>query len=149
MALENQQDGAQSGLRPGWLFIIIVGILLGHYVFLGVSLKLCYNVLEREAEILLDKIERSSTDQVLTKEDTVRGERVCGDIADQFRNARNKALEVILALLVPSGLVLNASAGRSSQVKPKQQAVVPPRQTPVMPEPPIMPPPGKLPPPYK
>ena len=35
-------------------------------------------------------------------------EGLCVDIDDQFRNARNKAIEIILALLVPTSTVISS-----------------------------------------
>lgn len=103
-----------GGLSPAWLFVTIVAILIGHYIFLGVSLRLCTSVLEREVQIILDKREALPTNinlpTPITPEELAQSRRVCEDLGDQFRNARNKSIEIILALLVPSGVVLGGVA---------------------------------------
>ena len=126
----------REGLNPGWLFLTIIAVLLGHYVFLGVSLRLCTNILARESEILLDKIERLPADTPFRLEEEFLQEsrQKCGSLADQFRNARNKALEILLALLVPAGAAVSAT--EVLKTKPREK-----KPPPVMtPEPPPTPP---------
>lgn len=127
-----------SGLRPSWLFMAIVAILLGHYVYLGVQLRLCFGVVEREANILLDKLSETDEDVALLEEQFQQSGRVCQDLGDQFRNARNKAVEIILALLVPSGLIME---GQSKQPAKKEEERQPPPETPPG-GPPVTPAPG-------
>jgi len=98
----NEKTG---GLKPGWLFITIVAILLGHYIYLGIALSACYDILTKESEIKLEQARKAGLDPGIDRSDLPQSGRICNDIDQQFRNARNKALEIILALLVPSGVV--------------------------------------------
>ena len=91
----------REGLNPGWLFLTIIVVLLGPYVFLGVSLRVCTQVLSRETQILLDKIERLPADTPYRFSENLLNEskKTCSSLSDQFRNARNKALEILLGLV--------------------------------------------------
>ena len=106
--------------NPNWLFFTIVGILLFHYVFLGVSLSICiwgirlnFLRLLEVAPVTLERLHEDRASQEL--------EGLCKDIDDQFRNARNKAIEIILALLVPTSTVIG-----SYMMKKKRDDVQPP-----------------------
>lgn len=88
-------------LSPMVLWWTIIGILVGHYIFLGTQLGLCTWVAKEEAENLL-KIQEK-TGKPLDSSDFTVANPPCKDLADDFRNARNKAIEITLALLVPAG----------------------------------------------
>ena len=115
----NEKTG---GLKPGWLFITIVAILLGHYIYLGIALSACYNILTEESEIKLEQARKAGLDPGIDRSDLPQSGRICNDIDQQFRNARNKALEIILALLVPSGVV-----GAAYAVQPRKPPPPPPK----------------------
>ena len=115
----NEKTG---GLKPGWLFITIVAILLGHYIYLGIALSACYNILTKESEIKLEQARKAGLDPGVDRSDLPQSGRICDDIDQQFRNARNKALEIILALLVPSGVV-----GAAYAVQPRKPPPPPPK----------------------
>ena len=115
----NEKTG---GLKPGWLFITIVAILLGHYIYLGIALSACYNILTKESEIKLEQARKAGLDPGIDRGDLPQSGRICDDIDQQFRNARNKALEIILALLVPSGVV-----GAAYAVQPRKPPPPPPK----------------------
>jgi len=115
----NEKTG---GLKPGWLFITIVAILLGHYIYLGIALSACYNILTKESEIKLEQARKAGLDPGIEISDLPQSGRICDDIDQQFRNARNKALEIILALLVPSGVV-----GAAYAVQPRKPPPPPPK----------------------
>jgi hypothetical protein len=115
----NEKTG---GLKPGWLFITIVAILLGHYIYLGIALSACYNILTKESEIKLEQARKAGLDPGIKRSDLPQSGRICDDIDQQFRNARNKALEIILALLVPSGVV-----GAAYAVQPRKPPPPPPK----------------------
>jgi len=115
----NEKTG---GLKPGWLFITIVAILLGHYIYLGVALSACYDILTKESEIKLEQARKAGLDPGVDRSDLPQSGRICNDIDQQFRNARNKALEIILALLVPSGVV-----GAAYVAQPRKPPPPPPK----------------------
>ena len=115
----NEKTG---GLKPGWLFITIVAILLGHYIYLGIALSACYNILTKESEIKLEQARKAGLDPGVDRSDLPQSGRICNDIDQQFRNARNKALEIILALLVPSGVV-----GAAYVAQPRKPPPPPPK----------------------
>jgi len=115
----NEKTG---GLKPGWLFITIVAILLGHYIYLGIALSACYNILTKESEIKLEQARKAGLDPGIEISDLPQSGRICDDIDQQFRNARNKALEIILALLVPSGVV-----GAAYVAQPRKPPPPPPK----------------------
>ena len=115
----NEKTG---GLKPGWLFITIVAILLGHNIDLGIALSACYNILTEESEIKLEQARKAGLDPGIDRSDLPQSGRICDDIDQQFRNARNKALEIILALLVPSGVV-----GAAYAVQPRKPPPPPPK----------------------
>ena len=115
----NEKTG---GLKPGWLFITIVAILLGHYIYLGIALSACYDILTKESEIKLEQARKAGLDPGIDRSDLPQSNRICDDIDQQFRNARNKALEIILALLVPSGVV-----GAAYAVQPRKPPPPPPK----------------------
>ena len=115
----NEKTG---GLKPGWLFITIVAILLGHYIYLGIALSACYDILTKESEIKLEQARKAGLDPGVDRSDLPQSGRICNDIDHQFRNARNKALEIILALLVPSGVV-----GAAYVAQPRKPPPPPPK----------------------
>lgn len=115
----NEKTG---GLKPGWLFITIVAILLGHYIYLGIALSACYDILTKESEIKLEQARKAGLDPGVDRSDLPQSGRICNDIDQQFRNARNKALEIILALLVPSGVV-----GAAYVAQPRKPPPPPPK----------------------
>jgi len=115
----NEKTG---GLKPGWLFITIVAILLGHYIYLGIALSACYDIFTKESEIKLEQARKAGLDPGVDRSDLPQSGRICNDIDQQFRNARNKALEIILALLVPSGVV-----GAAYAVQPRKPPPPPPK----------------------
>ena len=115
----NEKTG---GLKPGWLFITIVAILLGHYIYLGIALSACYDILTKESEIKLEQARKAGLDPGIDRSDLPQSGRICNDIDQQFRNARNKALEIILALLVPSGVV-----GAAYVAQPRKPPPPPPK----------------------
>ena len=94
-------------MKPSWLFLTIVSILLFHYVFLGSVLILCVWGIRENFQKLIIMYDRAITDQEL-RESLPAKELggFCLDIDDQWRNARNKAIEIILALLVPTSTVV-------------------------------------------
>ena len=98
-------------LSPMMLWWTIIGILVGHYIFLGTQLGLCTWVAKQEAENLLELQEK--TGKPLEREDFTVSSPACKDLADDFRNARNKAIEITLALLVPAGA--NGVSGASER----------------------------------
>jgi hypothetical protein len=116
---------SSGGLNPAWLFVTIVTILLGHYVYLGTVLTVCYGVISKEADIYLRQKEAQGVNPSIRKDDLEKGQQLCADMDDQFRNARNKALEIILALLVPSGAV-----GAVYAAQPKKPPPPPPNPPP-------------------
>lgn len=89
-------------LSPMILWWSIIGILVGHYIFLGTQLGLCTWVAREEAENLLER-QRKEGGTLENSDFQITGREPCKDLADDFRNARNKALEITLALLVPAG----------------------------------------------
>ena len=93
--------------NPNWLFFTIVSILLAHYIFLGITLTVCVWGIRKNFLRLLSTgpvtIERLNKD-LASKE--LGG--LCEDIDDQWRNSRNKAIEIILALLVPTSTVIGS-----------------------------------------
>ena len=97
----SEQRGINMRLSPVMLWWTIIGILVGHYLFLGTQLGLCTWLAKEEAENLLREQRKSS--EKINSDDFKVTEPVCKDLADDFRNARNKALEITLALLVPAG----------------------------------------------
>ena len=115
----NEKTG---GLKPGWLFITIVAILLGHYIYLGIALSACYGIITKESEIKLEQARKAGLDPGIDRGDLPQSNRICDDIDQQFRNARNKALEIILALLVPSGVV-----GAAYVAQPRKPPPPPPK----------------------
>ena len=115
----NEKTG---GLKPGWLFITIVAILLGHYIYLGIALSACYDIFTKESEIKLEQARKAGLDPGIEISDLPQSGRICDDIDQQFRNARNKALEIILALLVPSGVV-----GAAYVAQPRKPPPPPPK----------------------
>ena len=115
-----EDDNQRAVFNPNWLFATIVGILLFHYVFLGVSLSVCIwglrlnflRLIETEAPVTLERLKEDRASLEL--------QGLCKDIDDQFRNARNKAIEIILALLVPTSTVIG------SYMKKKRDDAQPP-----------------------
>ena len=103
-----KDDNQRAMFNPNWLFATIVGILMFHYVFLGASLSLCVwgirlnflRLIEKEVPVTLERLNEDRASQEL--------QGLCKDIDDQFRNARNKAIEIILALLVPTSTVIGS-----------------------------------------
>ena len=115
-----KNDNQRPVFNPNWLFATIVVILLFHYVFLGVSLSICIwgirlNFL-RLLEVAPVTHKRFTEDRA-----SQELEGLCEDIDDQFRNARNKAIEIILALLVPTSTVIG-----SYMMKKKRDDAQPP-----------------------
>ena len=104
------EDGERKPVfNPNWLFFTIVGILLFHYVFLGVSLSICiWGVRLNFLKILETQTGPVTKNQLDQDRATREFEGLCVDIDDQFRNARNKAIEIILALLVPTSTVVSS-----------------------------------------
>ena len=100
----------------------IVSILLFHYVFLGSVLVLCVWGIRQNFQKLITTYDRAITDQEL-RESLPSKELggFCIDIDDQWRNARNKAIEIILALLVPTSTVVG-----NYYMKRKKEDVTPP-----------------------
>lgn len=86
-------------IEPKLLFVTIVGILLFHYVFLGVQLGICTWAVRLN---FLKLIEQGPVTAERIGKAPVGEQKLCHDIDDDFRNARNKSLEIMLALLVPT-----------------------------------------------
>ena len=118
--MPDDYDQPRNLIPPNWLFVTIVGILLFHYVFLGISLSICIWGIRLNFQKLLETgpvtLERLNNDRASREL-----EGLCKDIDDQWRNARNKSIEIILALLVPTSTVIG-----SYMLKKKRDDAQPP-----------------------
>jgi len=107
-------DNRRAVLHPGWLFATIIGILVSHLVFLYILLSLCtwgvrlnfLAILERDGVVTSKAFESGPARDQLA---------LCTDLDDDFRNARNKAIEIVLALLVPTSSVAGYYANRKKK----------------------------------
>jgi len=107
-------DNRRAVLHPGWLFATIIGILVSHLVFLYILLSLCtwgvrlnfLAILERDGVVTNKAFQSGPARDQLA---------LCTDLDDDFRNARNKAIEIVLALLVPTSSVAGYYANRKKK----------------------------------
>ena len=115
-------DNRRPVLNPNWLFATIVAILVSHLIFLYILLSLCFwgirlnflAILEREGVVTQQYMKQSRPNEELG---------LCRDLDDDFRNARNKAVEIILALLVPTSTIVGTNYIKD---KRKEDDVQPP-----------------------
>lgn len=107
-------------LSPRWLFFTIIGVLLFHYVFLSILLGLCVwgirlnvlAILRRDGIVTNERLAETPLNEELG---------LCQEIDDDFRNARNKSVEIILALLVPTSAVVGEWANGRAKKRKKRE----------------------------